>query len=69
MLYKPDIEYLKRAALTLDWCRKFPLWKDAKEPKKHILVFAPAKYVDDATCDDYGIAFCQLPYEIYRLQK
>jgi adenine-specific DNA-methyltransferase len=21
VMYKPDIEYLKRSALTLDWCR------------------------------------------------
>ncbi len=66
MLYEPDIEYLKRTALTLDWCRALPTWKAGD---KHRLVFAPAKYVDDATCLEYGVDFCQLPYEIYRLQK
>ena len=64
MLYKPDIEYLKRTALTLDWVRALP-----KKGDKKRLVFAPAKYVDDQTCLEYGVDFCQLPYEIYRLQK
>jgi hypothetical protein len=31
--------------------------------------FAPAKYVDDHTLLDYRIDFCQLPYEIYRIQR
>lgn len=66
MLYKPDIEYLKRTALTLDWCRALPAWKSGD---KRRLVFAPAKYVDDETANLYGVDFCQLPYEIYRLQK
>ena len=62
LFYQPDIEWLKQNALTLDRCRSFPKNKS----KKH-LVFAPAKYVDDDTCDEHRIVFCQLPYEIYRL--
>jgi adenine-specific DNA-methyltransferase len=64
MFYKPDIEWLKRNALTLDGVRKIPKFKG-----KQRLVFAPAKYVDDETCRDNRIDFCQLPYEIYRIQK
>ena len=63
MFYKPDIEWLKKNALTLDLCKALP------EPKgKKRLVFAPAKYVDDYTLDTCKIDFCQLPYEIYRIQ-
>jgi adenine-specific DNA-methyltransferase len=64
MFYKPDVEWLKRNALTLDRVRALPKFKG-----KHRLVFAPAKYVDDYTCMENRIDFCQLPYEIYKIQK
>ena len=64
MFYKPDIEWLKRNALTLDAVHNLPPFNG-----KQRLIFAPAKYVDDETCRDNRIDFCQLPYEIYRLPK
>lgn len=64
LFYKPDIEWLKTNALTLEACKALPNIKN-----KQRLVFAPAKYVDDYTCLEYRIDFCQLPYEIYRIQK
>ena len=64
MLYKPDVEWLKRSALTLDIIKALPPYKG-----KQRIIFAPAKYVDDITCDDNRINFCQLPYEIYRIQQ
>ena len=64
MFYKPDVEWLKRNALTLDAVHNLPSFNG-----KQRLVFAPAKYVDDETCRDNRIDFCQLPYEIYRLPK
>ena len=63
MFYKPDVEWLKRNALTLDAVNAMPKFKD-----KQRLVFAPAKYVDDETCRNNRIDFCQLPYEIYRIK-
>lgn len=62
--YKPDIEWLKKNALTLEEVKAFPKFKS-----KQRLVFAPAKYVDDYTLLEHRIDFCQLPYEIYRIQK
>ncbi|MFN0082238.1 MAG: site-specific DNA-methyltransferase [Ferruginibacter sp.] len=64
MFYKPDVEWLKRNALTLDGVKAMPKFNG-----KQRLVFAPAKYVDDYTCLENRIDFCQLPYEIYRIQK
>lgn len=64
LIYKPDIEWLKRNALTLEGCKALPPFKT-----KQRLVFAPCKYVDDHTCLEFRIDFCQLPYEIYRIQK
>lgn len=64
LFYKPDLDWLKKNALTLEYCKKLPKFKN-----KQRLVFAPAKYVDDYTLLEYRIDFCQLPYEIYRLQS
>lgn len=64
MLYEPNIDWLKQNALTLDGVRNMP-----KYTGKQRLVFAPAKYVDDYTLLEHRIDFCQLPYEIYRIQK
>jgi adenine-specific DNA-methyltransferase len=64
MLYEPNIDWLKQNAVTLDWVQRMP-----KFSGKQRLVFAPAKYVDDETCRWNRMDFCQLPYEIYRIQK
>ncbi len=64
LFYKADIDWLKKNALTLELCKSLPKFKN-----KQRLVFAPAKYVDDHTLLDFRIDFCQLPYEIYRIQK
>lgn len=64
LFYKADLDWLKKNALTLELCKSLPKFKN-----KQRLVFAPAKYVDDNTLLDYRIDFCQLPYEIYRIQK
>ena len=64
MFYRPDLEWLKRNALTLDIIKALPAYKGKKR-----FIFAPAKYVDDITCEENRIDFCQLPYEIYRIQQ
>jgi adenine-specific DNA-methyltransferase len=64
LIYQPDIEKLKQLALTLDHCRNMSPFRN-----KQRLVFAPCKYVDDETCRNFRIDFCQLPYEIYRMQR
>lgn len=64
MLYESNIDWLKQNALALDGVRNMPRYQG-----KQRLVFAPAKYVDDYTLLEHRIDFCQLPYEIYRIQK
>ena len=64
LFYKADLEWLKNNALTLAFCKDLPKFRG-----KQRLVFAPAKYVDDHTLLHYRIDFCQLPYEIYQLQR
>jgi len=63
LFYKPDIEYLKSTALTLDRAKSLGPIKT-----KRRLVFAPTKYLDNDTLMEMRIDFCQLPFEIYRLK-
>jgi len=64
LFYKPDIEYLKATALTLDKAKALGPYK-----KKRRLVFAPTKYLDQEHLDELRIDFAQLPFEIYQLVK
>ncbi len=64
LYYKPDTDWLKKNALTLEAVKSFPKFKS-----KQRLVFAPAKYVDDYTLLEHRIDYSQLPYEIYRIQS
>lgn len=64
LFYKPDLEWLKQNALTLNMVNELPPLKG-----KRRLIFAPVKYVDDETCRYFNIDFCQLPYEIYRIKQ
>jgi len=60
LFYKPDLDYLKQTALTLEEAKKLgPL------RKKRRLVFAPTKYLDQEHLDELGIEFAWLPFEIY----
>lgn len=64
LFYKPDIEYLKATALTLDKAKALGPYE-----KKRRLVFAPTKYLDQEHLDELRIDFAQLPFEIYQLVK
>lgn len=64
LFYKPDLEYLKNTALTLDRVKALPEFTG-----KRRLVFAPTKYLDPDHLDQYHIDFAQLPFEIYKLAK
>ena len=64
LLYEPDLEYLKKTALTLDMARELP-----KGSGKRRLVFAPTKYLDAIHLEEHRIDFCQLPFEIYKAIK
>lgn len=64
LFYKPDIEYLKSTALTLERAKKLGQYKGKK-----CLVFAPSKYLDTNYLLEYRIDYCQLPFEIYKLRE
>jgi len=64
LFYKPDLEYLKKTALTLDRAKALGPYENKKR-----LVFAPTKYLDQRHLDELRIDFAQLPFEIYQLAK
>ncbi|MEO5499422.1 MAG: site-specific DNA-methyltransferase, partial [Candidatus Saccharimonadales bacterium] len=64
MIYKPELDFLKQTALTLNMARELR----ANAGNKHLLVFAPTKYVEPQELDELQIDFCQLPFEIYRVK-
>lgn len=64
MFYKPDIEYLKQTALTLNMARALR----EKAGTRPLLVFAPTKYVETGELDELKVDFCQLPFEIYKVK-
>lgn len=64
LYYKPDLDYLKNTALTLERADQLGPAKG-----KRRLVFAPTKYLDQEQLDERGIDFAQLPFEIYKLAE
>ena len=64
LFYQPDIDHLKKTALTLERAESLGKIKD-----KRRLVFAPTKYLDQEQLDALRIDFAQLPFEIYKLAQ
>lgn len=64
LFYKPDMDYLKSTALTLEIAKSIGAYNGKKR-----LVFAPAKFVDNHTLLELRIEFSQLPFEIYKLKS
>ncbi|MDP8240379.1 MAG: site-specific DNA-methyltransferase [Candidatus Hatepunaea meridiana] len=61
MIYKPEFEFLRKSALTLDYAKSLPPHK-----LRTRVVFAPARYLSQDFMREYRVEFCQLPYELYR---
>ncbi|MCD6568290.1 MAG: site-specific DNA-methyltransferase [Dehalococcoidia bacterium] len=64
LFYKPELDYLKATALTLDRAKELGPYNGKKR-----LVFAPAKYLDQQHLQEFHIDFAQLPFEIYKLAR
>ena len=64
LIYEPNMDRLKELALNLDFAKALPPPNGRKR-----IVFAPAKYLDECFLHQYGITFCQLPFEIYRVVR
>lgn len=61
LIYQPDVDYLKRTPLDLQFAMGLP-----PNPHKPRLVIASHKYLDENRMAEYAVEFCQLPFGIYR---
>jgi len=63
LMYEPDREWLKSAALTLERARAL-----GESGGKTRLVYAPSRFLDADQLADLNIQYCQLPFDIFRLR-
>lgn len=66
LFYQPSLDYLRSTAFDLDKAEN--LGRPQPNSKKR-LVFAPMKFLDTETLEDYKIEYCQLPFEIYKFKE
>ncbi|MBF0523365.1 MAG: site-specific DNA-methyltransferase [Candidatus Omnitrophica bacterium] len=64
LFYKPNIDTLKKTALTLERAEAL-----GKPKTKRRLVFAPTKYMNNEQLAAHKIDFAQLPFEIYKFAE
>ena len=68
LVYKPDLDFLRGKDSALHEGLAETIKKFNEQSKKISLVFAPAKYITQKELlKDYGIQFCQLPYDIHKI--
>ena len=68
LIYKPDVVFLRsqESALNSSLAKKIKQFNN--QSKKISLVFAPARYMTQKELkEEYGIQFCQLPYDIHKI--
>ena len=70
LLYQPSVEWLRSDDAVLNEERADRIGEAARGRGRAAVVFGAARYVSqrDLTAE-YGITFCQLPYEIHRLRN
>ena len=67
LLYEPDVEWLRGDDAVLTERRAMRIRDAARAGGRRPIVFAAAKYMSQRDLTgDFGITFCQLPWEIHR---
>ena len=70
LVYKPDLNFLKSKESALHEDLASHIRQFNQNSGKTSLVFAPAKYITQKKLiKDYGIHFCQLPYDIHKITE
>ena len=68
LLYEPDLEWLRSNRSMLNASRALGVSAAVRERGKRAVVFAAGKYISQKDLTEMGIVFCQLPYEMYRIE-
>ena len=67
LLYEPDVEWLRSDDAVLNERRAMRIRDAARAEGRRPIVFAAAKYMSQRDLTgEFGITFCQLPWEIHR---
>lgn len=64
LLYTPDMEELKKMAITFEWAKEI---SEGNENKK--IVYAPACFMDDEYLEQFNIKFVSIPYNLFEREK
>lgn len=60
LLYKQDLDSLKKLAITFDWAKKAN-----KKNFGRKIVYAPACFLDDENLEKFNIQFVSIPYNLF----
>ena len=66
LLYEPDLDYLCGEEAVLNEERARRTGVASRERGREAVVFGPAKYLGQRELSEYGVTFCQLPWELWR---
>ena len=64
LLYTPDMEELKKMAITFEWAKEISKGNDNKK-----IVYAPACFMDDEYLEQFNIKFVSIPYNLFEREK
>ena len=64
LIYEPDVDRLCRASLTAELAKEIGVANC--ESGKESIVWAPDSAIGQRALADWGITFCQIPYEMFR---
>lgn len=64
LLYTPDMEELKKMAITFEWAKEISEGNDNKK-----IVYAPACFMDDEYLEQFNIKFVSIPYNLFEREK
>ena len=64
LFYQPDLAYLESNEAVLNEDRAKRISTAARKQNRKAVVFAAAKYIGQRELTEWGITFCQLPYEL-----
>lgn len=64
LLYTPDMEELKKMAITFEWAKEI---SKGNENKK--IVYAPACFMDDEYLEQFNIKFVSIPYNLFEREQ
>ncbi len=60
LLYTPDMEELKKMAITFEWAKDISKGNESRK-----IVYAPACFMDDEYLEQFNMKFVSIPYNLF----